>query len=302
MPLTKLYLGKTFKDVIEHYRKTEEFLKLRPNSKRLYERIMRIATVPDGLGSTPCEEMRPALVKGFLDGFASRPALASKALTVIKAIEEDAVVRELLPGPISFGVKVAYKSGGHKPWSDAQIAWAQAHATPHMSRAVSLAVNTGQRGGDLMRMRWTDIEHHEGHPFIHVVQEKTGVEIWIPLTQELIRIMATWERQPGHILRKADGMPFDNRPQLSDAWGRELQRPVMASLKGLHLHGLRATAVIRLRRAGASIPHITDFVGMSEQMVTRYCRFADKRKNALAAVEHLESKARVIAFPAVNKA
>jgi predicted transcriptional regulator len=69
----------------------------------------------------------------------------------------------------------------------------------------------------------------------------------------------------------------------------------MEPLRHLHLHGLRGTAVVRLRRVGASIPEITSMVGMSQAMVERYCRFSVQRENALAAVERLDS-ARVIDF------
>jgi predicted transcriptional regulator len=54
------------------------------------------------------------------------------------------------------------------------------------------------------------------------------------------------------------------------------------------MHGQRATAVVRLRRAGATALQIGDMVGMSEQMVKRYCRFSEQRKNALAAVVYLD--------------
>jgi integrase len=55
---------------------------------------------------------------------------------------------------------------------------------------VTLAANTGQRGSDLVRMRWTDIEEYEGRPGINVTQRKTGLVIWIPMTQELMAASA----------------------------------------------------------------------------------------------------------------
>jgi predicted transcriptional regulator len=51
---------------------------------------------------------------------------------------------------------------------------------------------------------------------------------------------------------------------------------------------MRATAVVRLRRASASTGEIADMVGMSEPMVNRYCRFSVQRDNALAAVHFLD--------------
>ena len=50
------------------------------------------------------------------------------------------------------------------------------------------------------------------------------------------------------------------------------------------LHGLRATAVIRLRRAGLSTGQIGDTVGMSLAMIERYCRFADRKMGGQAAL------------------
>lgn len=65
----------------------------------------------------------------------------------------------------------------------------------------------------------------------------------------------------------------------------------LAPCAGLVLHGLRATAVVRLRRAGATTPQIVDMVGLSAPMVERYSRFADQKQNTLAAVVLLDRKA-----------
>jgi len=139
-------------------------------------------------------------------------------------------------------------------------------------------------------MRWTDLEEFDGRLGINVKQKKTGLEIWVPFTAPLLATISTWERRPGFILLKEDGHPF-TRQQLSDQWLRERDtRPLLAPLRdaGLVIHGLRGTAVVRLRRAGATIPQISDMVGMSPQMVTRYCRYSVQRENALAAVYMLD--------------
>ena len=76
------------------------------------------------------------------------------------------------------------------------------------------------------------------------------------------------------ILRKPDGMPW-SRSQLSDAWTKERDtNPALAELAGCTLHGLRSTAIVRLRRAGVTTGLISSLVGLSEAMVNRYCRFA----------------------------
>lgn len=257
-----------------------------------YGRVFRIAERVDVLGAVPCEEMRPALVQAFLDGYADRPAMQKVAQTALKSLERWALVRDFLAMPITLGTEAPGGDGGNEPWSDEQIRLAELKAKPHLARAITLAANTGQRGSDLVRMGPTDVEIYEGRPGINVRQRKTGHVIWIPMTQDLMAAIETWERRPGPFIRKDDDQPF-TRPQLSNQWLRERDtNPDLEPLRaqGLSMHGLRATACVRLRRAGASTGQIADMVGMSEQTVNHYCRLSKQRENALAAVHYLDER------------
>ena len=229
-------------------------------------------------------------MQAFLDGFADRPAQQKCAQTVIKAVERWAIVRDLLPHAITTGTEAPGGTGGYEPWADEHVDLAERHTRPHLARVITLAANTGQRGSDLVKMRWSDIEEYEGRPGIKVIQKKTGLPLWIPFTQELMRAITTWARRPTFILLKEDDQPF-TRAQLSDQWLRERNAlPALAPLAeaSCTLHGLRATACVRLLRSGAQTRQIGDMVGMSEQMVKRYVRFAAQRENALAAVHFLD--------------
>jgi integrase len=282
--------GGSFAAVIRAYLTSPKFDALAKSTRVGYQHLLGLAGRPDTLGALPVEAIRPALVQAFLDGLADRPATQRYALTALKAVEKWAIVRDLLPHPITTGAEAPGGTGGYEPWTDEQVGLAERHSRPHLSRVITMASNTGQRGSDLVKMRWSDIEEYDGRPGINVTQQKTGLVIWVPFTQELIRAIASWERRPTFILLKEDGLPF-TRQQLSDQWLRERNaRPPLAPLRdaGLVLHGLRATAVVRLRRAGASTGQIADMVGMSEQMVNRYCRFSKQRDNALAAVHYLD--------------
>lgn len=283
----------TFAYVIRQYLNSPKFDGLSRATREAYARYLRIAEHPDSLGSVPVEQMRPALVQAFLDGLADRPSVQGVAKTAIKAVEKWAVVRDLLPGAITLGTEIIKREGGHVPWTDEQVAHAEAHCAPHLARVVTLAANTGQRGSDVVRMRWTDMEDVDGHPGINVVQQKTRLKLWVPFTAALQAAIARWERRPGFILLMKNGHPW-TRAQLSNAWVEERERnPALAPLReaGLVLHGLRGTAVVRLRRAGAELPQIADMVGMSQPMVARYCRYSVQRENALAAVYRLDRTA-----------
>ena len=202
-------------------------------------------------------------------------------------------MRDLLPFPITTGTEAPGSTGGDEPWTDEQVALAEKPRRPHLARVITLASNTGQRGSDLVKMRWSDIEEYEGRMGINVIQKKTGLVIWVP-----IHAGARCGRsRPGSAVRPSScsrRMGYRSRgQQLSDQWLRERDtRPALAPLKeaGCVLHGLRATAVVRLRRAGATTGQIADMVGMSEAMVSRYCRFSVQRDNALAAVHYLDAR------------
>jgi integrase len=284
--------GNTFAAVIRAYLNSSKFDALAHSTRTHYRYLLGLAEQPETLGALPVEVIRPALVQAFLDGLADRPAQQKSAQTALKAVEKWGLVRDLLPFPITTGTEAPGGAGGHEPWSDAEVALAELHCKPSLARVITLASNTGQRGSDLVKMRWSDIEEYEGRSGINVVQKKTGLKIWIPFTQELIRAIATWKRRPTPILLKKDGQPF-TRAQLSDTWLIARDRtPALAPLKerGLVLHGLRATAVVRLRRAGATTGQIAGMVGMSEPTVNRYCRYSVQRDNALAAVHYLDTR------------
>jgi integrase len=279
--------GELFASVVKAYMASAKFQGLAPNTQASYRRFLLLAERPDTLGSVAVDQMRPAVVQAFLDGLSDTPGNQHNAKTALKSLEKWAIVRDLLPRQITLGTETVESDGGHIPWTDDQVTHAELNARPHLSRAITLQVNTGQRGSDLVTMRWTDLETIDGIPGIHVIQQKTKLKIWVPFTQALLAAMATWERRPGFILLKRDGRPF-TRTQLSDQRETERARPELAPVQDLVMHGLRGTAVVRLRRAGATVPQISDMVGMSEQMVKRYCRFADQKQNAIAAVHILD--------------
>lgn len=277
-----------FAAIIRAYLTSPRFLAYEENTRALWGRELRFASHPDCLGAVSLQSIRPSLVQAFLDGLDGRPGKQAASLTALKALEKWAVVRDILPRSITLGVETGRPKGGHIPWTDEQVELAERYARPHLARVITLGANTGQRGSDLVRMGPTDIEVFDGLIGIKVIQKKTKREVWVPITSPLAKAMESWERRPGPYLRRADGTPWA-RTALSNAWDYERStNPALASLVDLVLHGLRGTACVRLRRAGATIAQIADMVGMSEQMVARYCRFSIQRENAAAAVYHLE--------------
>lgn len=286
----------TFAQVIRAYQQSPDWARLAPGTRDVYNRVLRVAEQPETLGTLSVYEIRPALVQAFLDGLSHIPSLPGRARTALSAVEKWAIVRDLLPGPITLGTYVAPSDGGHEPWPDDLVSLAEEYASPHLSRTVTLMAHTGQRGSDVVRMRWGDVEERYDHlsgrdvTGIRVTQQKTGRRLWVPFTDELRAAYLRWEKtMPPFFVLGPRGAPM-TRPRLSVAWNRELaSNPVLEPIRdaGLVLHGLRATCVVRLRKRGASDLQISNMIGMSEPMVARYSRLADQGEMAIAALHYL---------------
>lgn len=288
-PIVSRFAADSFAAVVHAYLASAKFAALAPGTQSNYRHLLELAASNEILGKVKVTVIRPALVQGFLDGLADTPGAQMNARTALKAVERYALVRDLLPYPITTGCEVVGGGDGHRPWSEAQVEVATRHARPDIARVIMLQSNTGQRGSDLIKMRWNDLEVVDGRQGINVTQRKTGLQLWVPFTQVLATAMTSWERAPGAILRTMDGQPWLSRGQLTKAWERERDsNPELVPCRGLVLHGLRAAACVRLRRLGATEAQISDMVGLSIPMVTRYCRFSVQRDNAMAAVLRLD--------------
>lgn len=291
--------SESFAAVIRAYMTSPKFTSKSPATQRGWGRELLLAE--ETLGPYKVHEVRPALVQSFLDAMSDRPGKQLVALTALRQLEKFALVRDLLAVPIALGCETIKMTGGHIPWTEEQVAIGTRHAGDGFSRVITIAANTGQRESDFVRMRWTDIAEFDGHPGINVTQKKTGRRQWVPFTRALITELATWDRQPGIILRTPAGNPWNART-ISSRWARERSgNPELAPLRDIEcdgekrdlvLHGLRGTACVRLLRAGCTTRQIADTVGMSEMMVKKYTRFSDQQQNAMAAVIQLDRTAR----------
>ena len=123
---------------------------------------------------------------------------------------------------------------------------------------------------------------------IHVVQEKTGTELWVPIHRELERAMKAY--------------PAKGLALIGDAAGRPLKRAavsalVRAAIREAELpsrcvsHGLRKAMMRRLAEADGTGKQIASISGHKTlKVIERYTRAADQKKLAQAAMEKLRGK------------
>jgi integrase len=95
------------------------------------------------------------------------------------------------------GIKRVHKvTKEHEPWPQELIERFMHEARPSLRWAVKLALYTGQRRSDLVKMKWSQFDGE----FIEVRQQKTGELLWIPCHRELRTELETMPRVADTIL------------------------------------------------------------------------------------------------------
>lgn len=133
-------------------------------------------------------------------------------------------------------------------------------APVEMQRALILALHTGQRQGDLLRLSWSN--YSDG--WIDLRQGKTGRRVQLPCTKTLRATLDTIPRENAVILTTKTGRPWTAR-YFKAQW-EAVSKAV--GIADLHFHDLRGTAVTMLAEAGCTAPQIAAITGHSLKHVT----------------------------------
>jgi integrase len=143
-----------------------------------------------------------------------------------------------------------------------------------------LALETGQRQGDLLALPWSA---YDGQ-WIRLRQAKTGRRVNIPVTRRLRTILDNSKRTATVILTNKRGMNAFRK-----AWGDACRK---SKITVLTFHDLRGTAVTRLAEAECSHAEIAAITGHSMRdvgaILDKYLARTDKI--ALAAIAKLERR------------
>lgn len=168
-----------------------------------------------------------------------------------------------------------YEVGEHDPWPEDVLEAGLASDDPTVRLAVHLLYFTGQRIGDVMKMRWGDIRGG----YIYVKQTKTKKIVEPPLSAEL---KAELDRTPKTAVTIVTGI---NEGQLR----RKLQAFTAGHGVKTVPHGLRKNAVNALLEAGCTIAEVSAITGQTHQVVEHYAAKVNRKKLGGAAIYKLDS-------------
>lgn len=190
-----------------------------------------------------------------------------------------------------------HEGGEHLKWPDELLAEALVSDDPRVKLAVSLLYYTAQRIGDVCNMAWGDVQ--DG--YIHVIQEKTGKELWIRIHRDLAALLDSLPG-PGSLARDRNDLggniaqiPRARAQRILGDRNRHTVRgwlQAWAAKRGHKVvpHGLRKNAVIALIEAGCSTAEAGAISGQSMAVVEKYARQRDTKRLGSAAILKLERK------------
>jgi integrase len=202
------------------------------------------------------------------------------------------VLRKLLSHAVRMGYRndnpVAeidrYKSGSHHTWTEIELS-AFERCWPLGTRerlAYALLLYTGQRGGDVVKMRRADIAGGA----IAVVQQKTRTALSIPMHTELLASLKAGPSNGLTLIGDRNGRPITRGT---------LTRLIRGAVEKAGLppecvsHGLRKAQMRRLAEGGASAKQIASISGHKTlREVERYTEAADQKRLSRSAIAKLK--------------
>ncbi|MCA3442060.1 MAG: tyrosine-type recombinase/integrase [Rhodobacter sp.] len=267
--------GRTFARLIAEYRAGPRWKRLAPRTRKDYEKVLEWAEAT--FGPLPPARMERRHVLRAQAENSERLRFANYIVQVLSVLFEQAIDLGWITHNPAKGIRLLKGDGEdlHKPWPDDMIdAYTAAAPIGSVPRTVmELAIGTGQRIGDLLRMRW---DHIDGEG-IAVRQGKTRTDLWIPFTPRLRDYLAQLPRRSLTIVAGQKGAPVTYHAAATPI------RTVRAQIGALPftIHGWRYTAAAQLTAAGASDEEVQAITGhKSRAMVMKYSGAARQRARA----------------------
>jgi integrase len=271
----------TVADLVRDYEKSKTYRDLKPRSQTVYSSSLR--KVIEFLGEYPMNDLTSEDVQAMLENDIEGAGTHNNVLAAIGVIyawaRSPAGGRKTTLKPTE-GISKR-KGGEHKPWPDDVVETALVCDDADVRLAVHLLYFTGQRIGDVLKMRWSDIRDD----VIEVTQEKTGKTVWIPFLSELREELARTPKRGLTIMAGERG-----HPRGEDRVRKELQAFTRVQGAETVPHGLRKNAVNSLLLAGCTVAETASITGQTYKVVEHYAKLINQRRMASAAILKLEGK------------
>jgi len=156
---------------------------------------------------------------------------------------------------------------------------------PYLSTIVTIALNTGMRKGEILRLEWDRVDFSRG--VLLAEKTKSGRRREILMNRDVYDALSKLPPvREGFLFRKRTGAAWGN---IRTAFERACQE---AKLEDFHFHDLRHTCASWLIMKGRSLKEVQDLLGHREfSMTLRYAHLSpDRLRDAVASLEGLSSR------------
>lgn len=273
-------VGYTVADLARDYEYSPKFSGHAKATQELYSKTLRRIALH--LGKFPVSALERHHVQKVLDAEMAGPGAHNVFVAVLGLIYKWARERgktDVEPTKDISRLKIAE----HEPWPLEVLEAALASDNDLTRLAVHLLYFTGQRVGDVVAMRWSNVR--DG--VLTIVQGKTGKDIVMPLPADLRDELARTTKRGLTILADELGRPYS-----TEQIRRELQAFTAAMGHKTVPHGLRKNAVNTLLESGSNTGEVSSITGQSLKLVEHYAKRMNRREMAEAAVLKFENKRR----------
>jgi integrase len=279
------------------YRASPEWAQLANSTRHDYARYLKV--IESAWGNLDVRGVEPKHIISLRDRFADVPPADQDLRTrplgdyLDRKAAANGLIRSL-SAMLAWGIPRGWRrdnpavhvpklQGGdpYPAWPMRAIEYYRKHARPHLWWVAAHALYTGQRQGDVLKMR----RNHVADGAVRVKQQKTGKYVWIPLHQDLREIQANMPVVSTHLLTTLDGTPW-SKDGFKSSWNKEMHRRIFSPLKKNQLvfHGLRKSAVVFLLEAGCTTAEVQAITGQTIEMVEHYAKQVSQEKLARSAI------------------
>lgn len=157
---------------------------------------------------------------------------------------------------------------------------ASQYTNPHIYAIIVLALSTGMRQGEILNLKWNDMNLREGYLIIH--ESKNDERRRIPITGHALEIL----KKHNNIRRIDTNFIFYGNKPTSPYFIRNIWTELMAraEIEDFKFHDLRHSAASYLAMNGASLAEIAEILGHKTlQMVKRYAHLSDSHTSSVVA-------------------
>jgi integrase len=241
------------------YQTSQDFLGLRERTRADY--IRQLVKIEQRFGDAPLKAMADARARGIFLDWRDELALKSKrqadyAWQVLKLVLNWAKDRgKITVNPCEGGGRVYHGTRVDFVWSVEDEAAFLEHAPAQLHLPLLLALWTGQRQGDLLRLPWSAYDGKH----IRLRQSKTGARVVVPVAAPLKAALDATPKRGPIILTSASARPW-TEGGFRVSWNLACKT---AGIVGVTFNDLRGTAVTRLAIAGCTEAEIATITGHS---------------------------------------